>query len=369
MEMISQFWFRIQKFILPHLEEALEEPLTSRLVQLVHVLEIIRIEEHVKAGWLQRMGRKRLDRRFMARAFVAKAVYNLPTTELLIEMLHMQPSLRRICGWERRADIPSAPTFSRAFKEFAEEGLVDKVHQALVKKFITEEDITKNIVHHVSRDATEITAREKPARKPKKEPKPKRKPGRPKKGEVRDPIPLKRMEEQMDQTPEEAIALLPMVCDVGTKKNSKGYKHSWIGWKAHVDWSDSGLPLNVLTTSASLHDSQVAIPMSRITSQRVTSLYDLMDSAYDADLIHDVSKSLGHVPIIDPHPRRKDPIPLDPAKARRYHERTVAERGNSRLKDEFGGRCLRVRGHAKVHQHIMFGMVALFADQLLKIVT
>jgi hypothetical protein len=47
----------------------------------------------------------------------------------------------------------------------------------------------------------------------------------------------------------------------------------------------------------------------------------------------------------------------------------VAERGNSRLKDEFGCRNLRVRGHAKAHLHVMLGILALFADQLLKPLT
>lgn len=56
----------------------------------------------------------------------------------------------------------------------------------------------------------------------------------------------------------------------------------WKGYKTHMDTADGGLPVNVLTTSASLHDSQVAIPMMRTSAERVTSLYDLMDSAYDA---------------------------------------------------------------------------------------
>ena len=46
--------------------------------------------------------------------------------------------------------------------------------------------------------------------------------------------------------------------------------------------------------------------------------------------------------------------------------RSNAERGNRRLKDSFGLRFVRVRGHAKVHLHTMLGVLALFADQLLK---
>ncbi len=50
------------------------------------------------------------------------------------------------------------------------------------------------------------------------------------------------MEKQLTQSREAALADLPTLCDVGTKIDSKGHKHSWIGWKAHIDWSDGGLP-------------------------------------------------------------------------------------------------------------------------------
>ena len=45
------------------------------------------------------------------------------------------------------------------------------------------------------------------------------------------------------------------------------------------------------------------------------------------------------------------------------------ERVNARLKDEFGGRVVRVRGHAKVLCHLMFGVLALTANQMLILVT
>jgi hypothetical protein len=53
----------------------------------------------------------------------------------------------------------------------------------------------------------------------------------------------------------------------------------------------------------------------------------------------------------------------------RYNERTTVELVNGRLKDEFGGRMLRVKGSQKVMCHLMFGILALTADQLLKFVT
>jgi Transposase DDE domain len=117
---------------------------------------------------------------------------------------------------------------------------------------------------------------------------------------------------------------------------------------------------------ASLHDSQVAIPMARRTAQRLTSLYDLMDSAYEAKEIKQSSRELGHVPIVDRNRRPANSVPLEPASIVRFRERSTAERGNSRLKDEFGCRHLRVRGHKKAHLHVMFAILAVFADQLLK---
>ena len=44
----------------------------------------------------------------------------------------------------------------------------------------------------------------------------------------------------------------------------------------------------------------------------------------------------------------------------------MSERVNARLKDEFGGSQIRVRGAAKVMAHLMFGVLALTVDQWLR---
>ncbi len=236
------------------------------------------------------MGRTPEDRRPIARAFVAKAVYDLPTTRMLIEMLHTMPNLRMICGFVRKNDIPSESTFSRAFAEFARDDLGKKVHDALV-----EEHLSDQLIGHIARDATAIVGNEKPVKKEKKE-KALKKKGRPKKGETRPVKDESRLFLQVNQSPVEALHGIPTHCDVGTKKNAQGYKETWRGYKLHVDTTESGFPVTTVLTSASLHDSQVAIPMMKSTSGKVTYLYDLMDSAYDAAPIWDVSRSLGHVP-------------------------------------------------------------------------
>ncbi len=151
-------WSYIQPFLFPFLREEVD-PLTAKLEQLIYALDTIGLEAYVRAEAGGR-GRPREDRRAIARAFVAKAVLGLPSTKALIERLLVDGSLRRICGWERRAEVPSEPTFSRAFQEFAEEGLVDRIHQALVER-----SLEGRIVGVVARDATEIEAREKPAAK------------------------------------------------------------------------------------------------------------------------------------------------------------------------------------------------------------
>jgi hypothetical protein len=55
------------------------------------------------------------------------------------------------------------------------------------------------------------------------------------------------------------------------------------------------------------------------------------------------------------------------AQQERYKERTMSERVNARLKDEFGAGHIRVRGPVKVMAHLMFGVVALAVEQWLRL--
>jgi len=362
-EAVSWLMGTLQRNLIPRLEECWERPLTGKERQLVNILELVQIEKFVRRPG-QRFGRKPWERQAMARAFVGKAVYHHPHTRATIEALRASPVFRRLCGFVRAAEVPSESTFSRAFAEFAELGLGDKVHQALVEQWVKPE-----LVGHISRDATAIEGREKPQRKS-QSPKPaRRKKGRPRRSEVREGRAETRLQRQCRQSAAEALAELPVYCDRGTKKNAKGYKETWIGYKLHADINDCCLPISVALTAASLHDSQVAIPLMKKTSERIDYLYDLMDAAYDAQPIYAVSRSLGHVPIIDKNSRGQEVIPLAPHEAARYKERTVAERFNSRLKEEFGGGNVMVRGAKKVGLHLMFGVIALFADQLLKLIS
>ena len=44
---------------------------------------------------------------------------------------------------------------------------------------------------------------------------------------------------------------LPTDCDVGMKKDSKGYKSTWVGYKLHLEVADGQIPISCLLTSAS----------------------------------------------------------------------------------------------------------------------
>jgi hypothetical protein len=461
------------------LEEVLD-PLTKIQMQLITSLELVRIESFIPNTG-QWMGRPMKCRQAIVRAFIAKSVYNLSTTRDLIDRLHSDKNMRRICGWESRYNIPSESTFSRAFAEFAKTELPKRVHESLIKDAYEGE-----MVGHISRDSTAINAREKPQKKEtkkeeaaqqakvlpgtdekptitgateavntlvssikaescaapsletkeetnlqdnapmkleeesligngivepissvvvdkekeqglfnatnqtkesrkkvKKRCKKNGKRGRPKKNEEMVEIEVKsrRIEQQLGMTLPEMIKELPNVCDRGAKKNSQGYIETWNGYKLHIDTADNGIPISAILTSASLHDSQVAIPLAIMSDQRVQNFYDLMDAAYDVKEITEHSRSLNHVPIIDANPRRNAELQntlesnqkaykllnWKPAEDVRYKARSGAERTNARLKDEFGGRTIRVRGPAKAFCHLMFGVLALAADQLMRL--
>src|ERR1700690_2174258 len=97
LERLSYFWNRVQDVLFPHLREVLGDLLPHH-ERVVEVLSIVQVERFV-AYQVDAKGRKQKDRQAIARAFVAKAVLNMPTTLGLIERLETDYRLRVICGW------------------------------------------------------------------------------------------------------------------------------------------------------------------------------------------------------------------------------------------------------------------------------
>ena len=404
-QQLTQFGHVLQSALFPALEEELGE-LGEPAKRLIATLEMIPLARFVPSarGW---MGRPSKDRLAIASAFVAKAAYGFSLTRQLLDALQRDAQLRRICGWRDAWQVPSESTFSRAFDEFAQMELAQFVHAALIRE--TQQD---RLIGHISRDSTAIEARErfpetaspeekknrkhqhkqKKHRKAKQKaaPAPPQKRGAPKgkrgphkrhkggkpKPELPDDTRLYR---QRSMSLPKMLAELPKECSIGVKTSSQGYNHYWRGYKLHLDVADGQIPISAVLTGAKVHDSQVAIPLMTMTAQRATYCYEVMDAAYDAGHILDHSRQMGHVPIVNPVQHYHGPDSFVPpenpnrqfswAEEERYKERTTVERVNARLKDEFGGRNIRVRGAAKVMTHLMFGVLALTVDQLRKLVT
>ena len=264
-------------------------------------------------------GRPAKDRAALATAFMAKAILNLPTTRDLIGRLQVDEALRQYCGWSTVQALPHESKFSRAFTEFAETELPQQLHEAIIAGTQKE-----RLIGHIARDSTAIPARERypeteaqkqakrkaKAKEKEKEKKKKGGKGGRKKGSKGGFLRAKaadrgtRIQRQCHQKLDRQLKDLPRQCDTGAKRNTQGHEQYWRGYKLHLDVADGQIPVSAILTSASVHDSQVAIPLMTMTSARVTHLYELMDSAYDADPILAHSRQLNHVPIAAPHPRR-----------------------------------------------------------------
>jgi hypothetical protein len=121
------------------------EPMTGLLGWLITILDVISLEAFVPDAPRERRG--------LARTFVS--VLGISNTSVLIDRLGADKSLRRARGWERRAQIPSEATFSRAFTKCAQGDLPKKMHAALVERALG-----GRITGTIAREATEIEARE-----------------------------------------------------------------------------------------------------------------------------------------------------------------------------------------------------------------
>jgi len=315
-------------------------------------------------------GRPPANRQALAAAFFAKAIFNLTTTRQLLDRLRHDPQLRRLCGWNSRAQIPAEATFSRAFAEFSASGLPHKLHQALVHKTLADRRF-----QFLARDSTAIEARERlpqdrvPAHSKKKNKPPRKRGSHPRaKATARGSL----LQRQPHQNLEQMIADLPKQCSLGVKTSSKGHQQYWRGYKLHWDVVDGGrFPVSCLLTGASVHDSQVALPLMEMSRKHVHWKCDVMDSAYDAKAIRQRCTQLGHQALIKPVKRWKQRHALHAftlEQQEQFKVRTIVEQLNGRLKDEFGGRIIYVRGGLKIGAHLMFGVVALTVDQLLRTV-
>lgn len=369
---LSDIWYAIQQDLFPFLEKILG-PLSLEYKQLAAILELVRIEEFIACTRFN-FGRPVKDRTLIARAFIAKIVLKIPYTKQLVKLLKTDTNLKVLCGWDQFQSIPSASSFSRAFEEFANSDLPERVHEALI-----ENTYNGKIVQHVTKDSTSIRGRERYLKKKGSSKERKKQSNTQNRKDKANGC--SRKQKQLNQDLATMLSELPKDCDIGSKKGSQGHITTWKGYKLHVAVDDDCIPLAAILTSASLNDSEVAIPLAE-KAKRVTSFYDLMDAAYDISEIKEHSRSINHVPIIDSHPRTKTQkaekqldklgkrvLNFSTCEDARYKTRFSKERSNALLKEYYGGNTVQYKGHKKVGCHLMFGVLTLTASMLLSCIT
>jgi hypothetical protein len=335
------------------LQLCFEEHLTNEHKTFLH---IIRAAEHFLPVYIRpqaRTGRPPYPYHPFIRSMLAKSFFGIDKTSAFIQRLKSDPNLRLLCGFGK---VPDESTFSRIFAYLAGEGIWGLALDELVK-----DAHANKIVFHVNRDSTMIEAREKVRHKSKKkDTKPKKKRGRPHKNAVKTPKEPTELEKQVMEDAAASLEKLNKNCAFGCKKNSQGNVKTTKGYKLHLDVSDTGFPLTAVITGANVHDSQVAIPLEKLTEQKVTFCYSLMDAGYDAKTIDDFIRSRERIPIIDPNKRKnKNRPPLDFAKQERYKIRTTVERANSHLKDNLIPKAIYVKGYTKVSFVLMASVLCL----------
>jgi len=355
------------------------EEFSSKESKLIRVLDFAEIEKYIINTSSTNIPKNREQ---IARAFIAKSVYNFQTTRDLIDRLHIDRTLRILCGWRYLKDIPSEATFSRAFDEISQMQIAQKTHAQFVKEYLSEKTFFYNAT-----DATKIPLREKAVKKEKIE-KIKHKAGRPKKGEIRESVKPKILEQQKKmQSVEEKLTLVSTDCGVGIKQNSKGNREVWIGGKLHISAVDGDIPITAFYSGANVHDSSVALPLMQETSKRVNYLYDLQDAGYDADIIREFSTASGHRPIIDINPKNSKELKAKielmeheqmtfkylnqhlNCDEQHYNQRSMVERVNKYLKDDFGCDKIYYQGATKVASVLAFGILSICIHQSLQLVT
>lgn len=380
---LSKMWNKVltlNNSLFPALKEELRlEELSHKEQKLISILDFAQIEKNITVVSITNTPK---DREEIARAFIAKSVYNFQTTRDLIDRLHCDRVLRIVCGWRYKNDIPSESKFSRVFKELSEMQIAQKAHEQFVKEYLSDKTFFYNAI-----DSTKIPLRQKPVKIKKEKPKLKKR-GRPKKGEIREPIRPTILEQQQEmQSVEEKLTLVSTDCGVGIKQNSKGNREIWIGAKLHISAVDGDIPITAFYSGANVHDSSVALPLMQETSKRVNYLYDLQDAGYDADIIREFSTTLGHRPIIDTNPKNskelKAKIELIEHESKtfkylnwhlncdeqHYKQRSMVERVNKYLKDDFGCDKIYYQGATKVASVLAFGILSICIHKSLQLVT
>ncbi|MFA6764744.1 MAG: transposase [Sphaerochaetaceae bacterium] len=315
------------------------------------VRSLLSSDERRMLGRHHRRGRNGYALASILGIMLLKLLYQQRTMKQTLLLLHENGNLKDMLAI---TEVPSEATVSRLSREVEQIVPPSSLHGRVVQAYA--KSLDRLAVGHLSIDSTVVEAREKPVRTRVPKAKPPKKRGRKAKGSLDEQQHRERQAQQeqeriayLQESFETSLGKLELRCSVTAKQNSKGKKQWFIGYKAHLATDDHGVPMSFAVTGASVHDSQVAVPLMKKTRETADFLYALLDKGYISPVINDYVGMIGRKAIIDRRAYKGVVAdPLDQASQQRYGARTTVERTNSELKDGYLPDVIYKRGcHAR----------------------
>ena len=315
------------------------------------VRSLLSSDERRMLGKYHRRGRNGYALASILGIMLLKLLYQQRTMKQTLLLLHENGNLKDMLAI---TEVPSEATVSRLSREVEQIVPPSSLHGRVVQAYA--KSLDRLAVGHLSIDSTIVEAREKPVRTRVPKAKPPKKRGRKAKGSLDEQQHRERQAQQeqeriayLQESFETSLGKLELRCSVTAKQNSKGKKQWFIGYKAHLATDDHGVPMSFAVTGASVHDSQVAVPLMKKTRETADFLYALLDKGYISPVINDYVGMIGRKAIIDRRAYKGVVAdPLDQASQQRYGARTTVERTNSELKDGYLPDVIYKRGcHAR----------------------
>ena len=167
-----RLWGGLVQRTFPFMEEEVGE-LGPKARLFVTVCETVVKPETFKYAKWKGVGRPPAKRMPVFKAFLFKAVHDIPTTKELVERILLEPQTRRLCGWADPGEVPCESKFSEINKEFAEMGFTEEWFDEFVRPYAVDEpggiqvrildelELEPNLqVSHVSADRTLVLEEE-----------------------------------------------------------------------------------------------------------------------------------------------------------------------------------------------------------------
>ena len=135
---IHCLWRALEQGLFPFMMNEVGE-LTEKNKVFVAVCEAaVKPETFEYAKW-KGIGCPPVDHMAVYKAFLFKAVHDVPTTKEMIAHLMLEPQSRRLCGWADPGEVPCESRFSEINKEFAEMGFTEEWFDEFVRPYAVDE--------------------------------------------------------------------------------------------------------------------------------------------------------------------------------------------------------------------------------------